>query len=139
MNVLIQCTFALIVSCSILLYCHVSNIYNYWKKRGIPYLKPFPLFGNLTFLMRKSVWDFFDDVRKKHRTDYVGIFLGLKPALVVQTPELAKNILQKDTSYFQDRFIYSNHSDPLGSLNLFTVKVRDRAFCGLHNFSLKKG
>nr|DAB41820.1 TPA_inf: cytochrome P450 CYP332A13 [Depressaria pastinacella] len=122
MDVIIQCVLAVAIFCLILIRWHLSRIYNYWEKRGIPYEKPFLIFGNLQFLMRKSVWDFFYELRKKHSTDYVGIFLGWKPALVVQTSELAKKILQKDVAHFQDRFLYADHSDPLGSLNLFTVK-----------------
>ncbi|CAH0722424.1 unnamed protein product, partial [Brenthis ino] len=41
--------------------------------------------------------------------------------MVIQTPELARNILTRDFEYFEDRYIYCGPSDPLGSLNLFTV------------------
>ncbi|XP_048004379.1 cytochrome P450 6k1-like [Leguminivora glycinivorella] len=96
--------------------------YDYWKKRGIPYVKPIYLIGNLSFVMRKSVFDFFLELSKKYPTDCVGMFLGLTPTLVVQTPELARKVLVKDYGNFEDRFLYSGHADPLGSLNLFTVK-----------------
>ncbi|XP_049887196.1 cytochrome P450 6k1-like [Pectinophora gossypiella] len=101
---------------------NVSKIYDYWLIRGVPYAKPVWGFGNLSFIMRKSAWEFFDDLRRKHPLDYVGIYLGWQPALVVQSPELARRILVKDFKNFQDRYLYSNSSDPLGSLNLFTVK-----------------
>ncbi|CAH2233755.1 jg3617 [Pararge aegeria aegeria] len=72
--------------------------------------------------MRKSFWEYCFELKSRHPRDYVGIFLGWQPALMVQTPELAKKILNKDFLYFQDRFLYSNATDPLGCLNLFTVK-----------------
>ncbi|CAH2068447.1 unnamed protein product, partial [Iphiclides podalirius] len=73
-------------------------------------------------MMRRSFWDFCYELKNKHPSDYVGIFLAWKPALMLQTPEFARRILVKDFEYFQDRFLYAGFSDPLGSLNLFTVK-----------------
>ncbi|CAF4781552.1 unnamed protein product [Pieris macdunnoughi] len=105
-----------------LVYWLVNRNFNYWANRGIEYVKPsFPL-GNLGFIMRKSFWDFCNELKDKYRRDYVGVFLAWKPALFVQTAELARKVLVKDHDSFQDRYLYSGHSDPLGSLNLFTVK-----------------
>lgn len=115
--------FWIIIMSFILLCVYVYKVYSYWKKRGVPYEKPFLIFGNLGFIMRKSFWDYCYELKDKHPRDYVGIFLGLKPALMVQTSELARRILTKDYEYFQDRYLYSGVADPLGSLNLFTVKV----------------
>nr|DAB41775.1 TPA_inf: cytochrome P450 CYP332A38 [Lerema accius] len=111
-----------IITCLIILCGFFYHNYSYWKKKGVPYEEPFLFFGNLTFLMRKSFWDYCYTLRKKYPSDYVGIFLAWRPALVVQTPELARRILVKDHEYFQDRSLYSRESDALGSLNLFTMK-----------------
>lgn len=124
LGVITQSLLALLIVCLSLIYFFYRQNYNYWKKRGVPYEKPFLIFGNISFVLRRSFWDYFNEVRKKHKRDYVGVFLGWKPLLVVQTPELAKQILLKDNEYFQNRYCYSSYSsDPLGSLNLFTVKV----------------
>nr|AXB26392.1 CYP332A21 [Hebomoia glaucippe] len=105
-----------------LLYLFYKKNFSYWKNRGITYEEPsFPL-GNLGFIMRKSFWDFCAELKNKYPIDYVGVFLAWKPALFVQTAELARKVLVKDHEYFQDRYLYSGYSDPLGSLNLFTVK-----------------
>ncbi|XP_046969988.1 cytochrome P450 6k1-like [Vanessa cardui] len=106
----------------ILLCLYFRKTYNYWKDRGIIYDKPIPILGNLGFIMRRSVWDYCYELRKRYPNDYLGIFLAWNPVLVVQSPELAKNILIKDFDYFPNRFLYSGYSDPLGSLNLFTVR-----------------
>ncbi|XP_045760427.1 cytochrome P450 6k1-like [Maniola jurtina] len=111
-----------LILCFLLLCIYSYRKYNYWKDRDIPYDKPYLFFGNLVFIMRRSVWDYCFELKKRHPLDYVGIFLGWKPVLMVQTPELARKILSKDFEYFQDRFLYSNATDPIGSLNLFTVK-----------------
>ncbi|XP_041974729.1 cytochrome P450 6k1-like [Aricia agestis] len=105
----------------ILLGVYVHQTYKYWKKRGVEFDQPYFPLGNLNFLMRKSFWDYCMHLKERFPRDYVGIYLGLKPALVVQTPELARVVLTKDFEYFNNRYLYSNQSDPLGALNLFTV------------------
>ncbi|CAK1599619.1 unnamed protein product [Parnassius mnemosyne] len=115
--------FILLTSVCIVLICWFYHCnYNYWRDRRIPYEKPFLFFGNLAFIMRKSFWDFCYELKKKHPREYVGIFLAWQPALMLQTPEFARRILVKDFECFQDRYLYAGFSDPLGSLNLFTVK-----------------
>ncbi|KAJ2946515.1 hypothetical protein O0L34_g12567 [Tuta absoluta] len=99
------------------------RVYNYWKKRGVPYDSPVPFFGNLGFFLRKSCLEYFNGLRRRYPVDHVGMYLGLKPALVVQTPELARLVLVRDHDHFQDRHSYADAAtDPLGALNLFTVK-----------------
>lgn len=98
--------------------------FKYWKNRGVRYVNPVMFLGNLSFIMTKSAWQFFSELYQNYKRDeYVGIFLASQPALVVQTPELARRILVQDAANFQDRYLYAGNSDPLGSLNLFTIKV----------------
>lgn len=122
-------SFLLLLSIITLLICwfYYSN-FNYWRDRGIPYEKPVLFFGNLGFIMRKSFWDFCYELKNKHPIEYVGIFLAWKPTLMVQSSELARKILVNDFEYFQDRYMYAPPSDPLGSLNLFAVKVRENIY-----------
>ncbi|XP_045497732.1 cytochrome P450 6j1-like isoform X1 [Colias croceus] len=112
----------ILIFCFILFYVRLKKSYSYWKVRGIVYEKPTLIAGSLSFFTRKSVWQYFYDLKKKHPDDYVGVFLGIQPALVVQSPQLARKVLS-DSDCFQDRFSYSGtDSDPVGSLNLFAVK-----------------
>nr|AXB26395.1 CYP332A24 [Yponomeuta padella] len=104
-------------------YFYIRHNHGYWKKRGIPYEKPMPFVGSLSFLMRKSWYDYLSDFAKKFPQEYVGMFLGHKPALIVQSARLARNILVRDFEHFEDRYIYASRStDPIGSLNLLTAK-----------------
>ncbi|CAB3237063.1 unnamed protein product [Arctia plantaginis] len=120
---ILQLLLATIVLCLSFFLLFIRRDYGYWKKQGIPYEKPGLFFGNLGGLMRISMWDLFNDLSKKHKTDYVGIFLGWRPALVINSKELAKKILVKDFDSFQNRYSYpGDQDDPLGALNLFTVK-----------------
>lgn len=124
-GVIIQWLLLFLVLCLTILYFYLRSNYGYWKCRGVPYEKPTMLFGNIGGLMRRSSWDIMYDLMKKHKDkDYVGIFLGWKPTLMINSKELAKNVLVKDFDYFQNRYTFPGHQDdPLGSLNLFTVKV----------------
>jgi hypothetical protein len=48
----------------ILLYLYLTSTHDYWRKRGVPYVKPLPLFGNLmdTMLARKPLGIVFQDL-----------------------------------------------------------------------------
>nr|DAB41787.1 TPA_inf: cytochrome P450 CYP332A1 [Heliothis virescens] len=120
---IIQLFLVFVISCLTVIYFFFRSNYGYWKKRGVPYEKPNPFFGNLLFLMRRSFWDVFYDFSKKYKGGYFGIFLSWRPALMIHSKELAKKVLVKDSDSYQDRYAYSGaDGDPLGSLNLFTLK-----------------
>nr|ADE05588.1 cytochrome P450 332A5 [Manduca sexta] len=122
-SVITQTILLIIVVVFTAIYFFFKKNYNYWKNRGIHYEEPFLIFGNLSYVMRKSSWQMFKDWGKRNSSDYYGIFLGWKPALIIQSPEYAKMILVKDHHHFLDRYLYSSYdSDPLGSLNVFSVK-----------------
>jgi cytochrome P450 family 6 len=48
----------------ILLYMYLTRTHSYWRKRGVPYVKPLPLFGNLMdiMLVRKPFGMVFHDL-----------------------------------------------------------------------------
>ncbi|XP_026725872.1 cytochrome P450 6k1-like [Trichoplusia ni] len=119
-----QSLLAVIIICLTAFYFFSKHRYGYWKKRGVPQVEEPVLFlGNLSFLMRKSFFDAVYDWTKKYKDEYFGMYFGWTPALIVNNSELAKHVLVKDYDSFQNRFSYSGlDDDPLGSLNLFSVK-----------------
>lgn len=121
-----QSLLGVIIICLSAFYLFSRHRYGYWKKRGVPQVEEPVLFlGNLPFLMRKSFFDAVYDWTKKYKNEYFGMYFGWTPALIVNSAELAKHVLVKDFDSFQNRFSYSGlDDDPLGSLNLFSVKVR---------------
>lgn len=124
LGLIIQVILVFLVSSLGIFYLFSRSNYGYWKKRGVPYEEPSFIFGNVSFLMRRSFWDVFYDLSEKYKCDYFGIFLSWKPTLILNSKELAKKILVKDSESFQDRYSYSGvNDDPLGSLNLFSIKV----------------
>ncbi|XP_045494240.1 cytochrome P450 6k1-like [Colias croceus] len=103
------------------LYYRWTRVRQYWAKRGVPHLPPNPIMGSLTFLQRQNPGVWMVNIYKQFRSPYVGAWMFWRPALIINSPELARNILVKDSSFFRDRFLSSGSSDPIGSLNLFTV------------------
>lgn len=119
-----QCAFYFFTCAVTVLYFFFRHNYGYWKKRGVPYEEPTMFFGNLSFLMRSSVSEAFRALNEKNKRDYLGIYLSWKPTLIIQSKEYARQILVKDNDCFMDRYSYSGRAeDPLGSLNLFSLKV----------------
>jgi cytochrome P450 family 6 len=49
---------------AVILYVYLTSTHSYWRKRGVPYVKPLPLFGNLkdAMLSRKSIGENYRDI-----------------------------------------------------------------------------
>jgi hypothetical protein len=47
-----------------LLYLYLTRTHGYWRKRGVPYVKPLPVFGNLKdgMLGRKTIGENYRDI-----------------------------------------------------------------------------
>ncbi|XP_044258700.1 cytochrome P450 9e2-like [Tribolium madens] len=100
--------------------------FDYWKKRGVKYVKPFPFAGNLlpTLLKSKSTAELIQDLYNVFPNErFVGIFQFNTPILLVRDPELIKLITIKNFENFVDHFGFSNEKvDLLWSKNLFASK-----------------
>ncbi|XP_061379435.1 cytochrome P450 6k1-like [Danaus plexippus] len=105
-----------------LLYIKWRQVSRYWSDRGVFYLAPNPFLGSLNFLLRENAALWLIRMYEQCRRPYMGIWLIWKPALLVNCPNLARKILNQDFVNFRDRHISSGTTDPVGSLNLFTVK-----------------
>ncbi|CAF4959535.1 unnamed protein product [Pieris macdunnoughi] len=123
---------SVIVACLITwVYFRWVNVSQFWKRRGVPHLPLHPILGSLTFLQRKNPATWMIEMYQKFNTPYVGIWLFWRPALIINSPEIAKNVLVKDFDYFRDRFLSSGRSDPVGGLNLFTTNVSNHVYSSL--------
>ncbi|CAF4959474.1 unnamed protein product [Pieris macdunnoughi] len=114
---------------SAIVVCLVSWVYlrwrsvkQYWAERGVPFLPPHPIWGSLTFLLQKNTGTWMIEMYQRFpKAPVVGIWLYWRPALIINSPELAKRILLKDNYVFRDRFLSGGKHDPIGSLNLLTT------------------
>ncbi|XP_058124702.1 probable cytochrome P450 9f2 [Anopheles coustani] len=99
--------------------------YDYFEKRKVPYVKPFPLFG--------QVLSFF--TRKEHTVDIAsegyhmfpnsrvsGVFSLRTPGYLVHDPALYKQMAIKDFDHFTDHITQlSLEADPLLARSLFFI------------------
>lgn len=59
----------------------------------------------------------------QYDSPYVGFWIFWRPGLLVNSPTIARNILNRDFDIFKNRLLSSGKTDPVGALNLFTAKV----------------
>lgn len=106
-------------------YMYMTRNFNYWKNRGVPFLKPTPFIGNglkiLTFQI--SIAEHMRNLYFQSKEPFVGFWIGDRPYLLLRHPDILKTILIKDFNYFTDRTAAQNYrDDPLGSDILFIAK-----------------
>nr|CAD7603115.1 unnamed protein product [Timema genevievae] len=108
------------------LYLYLTRNFNYWKKKGIPYLKPTPFFGNLKdiILQKQHIGEYLRTAYEKTSGEpYFGLFAIDTPVIVAKDMDFIKNILVKDFDKFSDRsFSPDEGVDPLGAKSLFGRK-----------------
>uniref|UniRef100_A0A069DUP9 Putative cytochrome n=1 Tax=Panstrongylus megistus TaxID=65343 RepID=A0A069DUP9_9HEMI len=109
----------LLATCCILLWALSSPFY--WKRKGVPYLFPLPLFGSNLPLFLMSFQDFYEKLYKNYQNEkFFGLHYFTRPALLIRDPSLIKDIFIKDFEYFTSNALYSNiDNDPFGENLVF--------------------
>ncbi|KAL3283383.1 hypothetical protein HHI36_006530 [Cryptolaemus montrouzieri] len=96
---------------------YMSRNNHFWKKRGVPYIKPTIIFGNFldVFLWRKSIGQKVLEIYKGTLEPYLGFFILDEPILLINDLDLIESILVKDFNQFRDRTTPKNEEfDPIG-------------------------
>ncbi|XP_045519363.1 cytochrome P450 6k1-like [Pieris brassicae] len=113
--------FCAIVLCVVAwVYLRWSKVKQYWADKGVPHHPPHPIFGSLGFLQKKNFSIWLIETIRHFKSPYVGIWLFWRPAIIINSPEIARNILVKDFGSFRNRFVAAGPGDPIG-LNLLTA------------------
>lgn len=109
-----------------LAYYFVKRQYNFFKVRGIPYVKPkFPL-GNLQGVSTKhpiaeTLQRCYHEL--KHQGSPIGgVFFLTSPTVLAMDLNLLRNIFVKDFQHFYDRGMYVNERDEPLSAHLFNLE-----------------
>ena len=87
-------------------YWWLCGKWNYWKEQGIPGPTPSLPAGNFGAIMSMKVHilDWFKDLYHQFPDQKViGIYVMHQPTMVVQDPDMARQILVKDFNHFVDR------------------------------------
>ncbi|KFM74679.1 Cytochrome P450 3A11, partial [Stegodyphus mimosarum] len=86
----------------IFLYRYSTSSHSYWKKKGVPYVKPFPIFGSVLENMLKPLSEVELDRYKKYGSVY-GHYEGNRAVISVADPVLLRDIFVKDFQFFTGR------------------------------------
>lgn len=106
----------LICTLFLLVWLYIRNAYNYWKRKGVPYLKPTFPFGAFAkaFLQKVSIDDQIKEIYDQSSGPFIGVYSLLQPVLLIRDPEIIRTILIKDFGHFPYRGWYVNeHVDPM--------------------------
>ncbi|XP_069672361.1 cytochrome P450 6k1-like isoform X2 [Periplaneta americana] len=101
---------AIVIGLLGMIYLFFAAKFAYWKKKGVPYIKPsFPL-GNVGDLIssRKTMAQLYSEFYKHFAGNrFAGIYMLHRPTLFLLDPDLIKNVLVKEFEHFHD------HNDPI--------------------------
>ncbi|XP_059053572.1 cytochrome P450 6B2-like [Achroia grisella] len=106
----------------LIVYYIIKTRNNYWIKRNVPYAKPVAVLGNYGeyLLMRKSMPEVAQSICHEYpNAPYFGAFYGTEPTLMVQDPDIIKQILTKDFYYCNSREISNYTHKEVITQNLF--------------------
>lgn len=99
------------------IYVYFKASFSYWKKRGVPTLKPTTPFGDISgaIFRGKSVQQVVNELYKDFDgLKFGGIYSFAIPSLLLRDPEIIKNVLVKDFDKFHSRGILINEEkEPL--------------------------
>lgn len=104
------------------------NTYQYWKRRGVPYITPtITPFGNtLDLYMGKITFgELFSNAYlefKRRGEKHGGLYYMNKPVYVPVDPDIIKKIVISDAHYFPNHGMYLNPKEDILSGHLFNME-----------------
>ncbi|XP_072949233.1 cytochrome P450 9e2-like [Epargyreus clarus] len=107
------------------LYFYYTNSFDFFEKKGVKFMKPSILFGNLgpRFFAKQSFHEFQVDINNNFRGErFGGFFEGRRPILYLFDPELIKAVCIRDFEYFVDRQRFNSKEPRYLSRSLLNLK-----------------
>lgn len=108
--------FFIVLGVIIFVLIYTKYCYSYWSRRGIPYFEPSFPFGNIqdALLMKRNLAEVMKDLYLKVQSDFAGMYIIFRPALIIRDRNLLKRILVDDFDHFTDRVADLNiKNDPI--------------------------
>ncbi|XP_034250394.1 cytochrome P450 6a2-like isoform X2 [Thrips palmi] len=98
-------------------YMFFLHRFNYWQRRGVPFVAPRLPCGNVTdvILGRRPMLAVVDDIYKEHRDKrFIGTYFLFTPVLQLQDVDIIRQVYIKEFQDFSGRGTYWNpENDPL--------------------------
>ncbi|KAH8293470.1 hypothetical protein KR054_000708 [Drosophila jambulina] len=114
----------LLVGAVTLLYVYLKWTFSYWDRQGFPSTGVSIPFGALDAVRRgkrsfgMAIYDMYNSTKEP----VIGMYLTLRPALLVREAQLAHDILVKDFGSFHDRGVYVDEENDPMSAGLFQME-----------------
>ncbi|KAL5288581.1 hypothetical protein ACFFRR_009051 [Megaselia abdita] len=107
-----------------LIYIFLDRRQSYWKKRGVPHLKPHFIYGNIKGVGKTvHLMDPINEIYNVYKDSSVlaGITFLLGNVYIAMDLDLIKNIMVKDFSNFADRTTFINEKDDPLTANMLNL------------------
>ncbi|XP_037805916.1 cytochrome P450 6d1 [Lucilia sericata] len=116
--------FLLLIILTSVLYFLIRHHFSLWQRLGIEYDEPIIPYGCLLKVKRKerSFGLVLADLYEKYTKKFVGIYMFVKPAILLRDAALVRQIMTTDFASFHDRGVYVDEKNDPMSANLFTLK-----------------
>lgn len=128
---MIELVIPYLITFIIIVYLFVQYRYQYWKRQGIPYVKPIFFHGNTKDVdTKRHHTEFWKEIYQelKHQGPVGGFFNYLDPSLIIHDLDVLRTIFIKDFDYFTDRAMYHNiPKDPISG-HLIALEGEDWKF-----------
>ncbi|XP_011865322.1 PREDICTED: cytochrome P450 9e2-like [Vollenhovia emeryi] len=99
---------------------------NYFKKHGVPHVKPFPIVGNMgsTIFRRESLAGFVKSMYNLNPdAKYVGVYDVKNPIVMLRDPQLIKLVTLRHFDAFKDHISFvDENQDPFFGKNLSVLR-----------------
>ncbi|XP_022217127.1 probable cytochrome P450 6d5 [Drosophila obscura] len=114
----------LLVAAVSLLFVYLKWTFSYWDRQGFPSAGVTIPFGALDAVRRgkRSFGMAIYDMYTATKEPVLGMYLTLRPALLVRDPQLVHDILVKDFASFHDRGIYVDEKNDPMSATIFALE-----------------
>ncbi|XP_052858632.1 probable cytochrome P450 6d5 [Drosophila gunungcola] len=114
----------LLISAVTLLFVYLKWTFSYWDRKGFPSTGVSIPFGALESVTKgkRSFGLAIHDLYQSTREPVVGMYLTVRPALLVRDAQLAHDVLVKDFASFHDRGVYVDEKNDPMSANLFAME-----------------
>ncbi|KAH8250912.1 hypothetical protein KR038_004590 [Drosophila bunnanda] len=114
----------LLIGAVSLLYVYLKWTFSYWDRMGFPSAGKTIPFGVLDSVRqgKRSFGMAIYDLYNSTKEPVIGMYLTIRPALLVRNAQLAHDVLVKDFASFHDRGVYVDEENDPMSAGLFSLE-----------------
>jgi len=107
-----------------LLYVYLKWTFSYWDRKGFPSTGVSIPFGAMASVAKgkRSFGLAVYDMYRSTKEPVVGLYLTLRPALLIRDAQLSRDMVTKDFASFHDRGVYVDEENDPMSAGLFQLE-----------------